>query len=152
MSKISTRRLRNFLVEDFYQTVDDRLVVDNPELVTEAVFLGHKIINRLFSYFLGHDFIDFLLGRIGEEHRLHIGIGNADVNHAVFFLVLAGQLVLLDDVVEVVIDMAAGHQAILGAAVHRLGVHVNLFLRILHQPAVLLEIVVVFNHFVVNGL
>ena len=140
----------NLLVEDVDELSDGLLVVDDPEAVAEAVFLGNEVVDGLLGGDAGHDLVDAGDGGIGEEDRLHVGVGDADVFHAVLFLVLAGELVFLDDLVDIVLAVGAGHDAILPLGVlvlgvHALGVDVEFLLFILHQPAEVLEQVVVFD-------
>ena len=71
----------------------------------------------------------------GEEDRLDVGVLDADVDHAVVFLVLAGELVLLDDAGGVVVGMGAEDDAELGALAHGLGIDIVHRLRVLDQPA-----------------
>ena len=65
--------------------------------------------------------------------------------HAVLFLVLAGEFVLLNHAVQIVVDVSCHHNAVLSAAVHGLGIDVIVLLGILHEPALLLEHIEVFN-------
>ena len=143
---------RNLLGEELNEFSDGGFVVDDPEAVAEAVFLGDEVVDGLLGGDLAHDGVDFSDGRVGEEHRLNVGVGEADVLHAVLFLVLAGQLVLLDDLVDVVLAVGAGHDAILPVGVgiggvHALGIDVKLFLLVLLNPTEILEAVEVLNDF-----
>ena len=75
--------------------------------------------------------------------------------HAVLFLVLTGQLVLLNDLVDIVFAVGAGHDAILPVGigvggVHALSVDVELFLLVLLDPSEVLEAIEVFNDFQVG--
>ena len=140
----------NLLVEDVDELGDGLLVVDDPEAVAEAVFLGDEVIDGLLGGDAGHDLVDAGDGGIGEEDGLHVGVGDADVFHAVLFLVLAGEFVFLDDLVDIVLAVGAGHDAVLPLGVlvfgvHALGVDVEFLLLILHQPAEVLEQVVVLD-------
>ena len=123
--------------------------------MAEAVFLGDEVIDGLLGGDTGHNLVDAGDGGIGEEDGLHVGVGDADVLHAVLFLVLAGELVFLDDLVHVVLAVGAGHDAVLPLGVlvlgvHALGVDVEFLLFILHQPAEILEHVVVLHHLEVH--
>ena len=138
---------RNVFLEQFHQFGNDGLVVNHPETVAEAVFLGYEIVEGLLCGDAGHDFIDALHGGVGEEHGFHVGVGDTHVFHTVFFLILAGKLVFLDDFVHVVFAGGAGHDTVLPfLEVHALGIDVELFFLVLHQPAVVLELVVVVHH------
>ena len=92
-----------------------------------------------------------LLGvvRISEEYGLDVGVLDADVDHAVLLLVLAGELVLLDFAGEVVVHIGAEHDSVLGTAVHRLGVNIVALLLVLYQPAFLLPFLEVLYSLVV---
>ena len=141
----------NLLVEDVDEFGDSGLVVDDPEAVAEAVFLGDEVIDGLLGGDTSHNLVDAGDGGIGEEDGLHIGVGDADVFHAVLFLVLAGELVFLDDLVDVVLAVGAGDDAVLpfgvgGGGVHALGVDVEFLFLILDQPAEVFEQVVVLHH------
>ena len=68
----------------------------------KAVGLRHKIIDRV----AGDNFFEqfkLSLIPIGEEHRTRIRIRRQNVTQTVVFLILAGQLVLLDDVVKIIL-------------------------------------------------
>ncbi len=61
--------------------------------------------------------------------------------HAVFLLVAAGKLMLFDAAFHIVVHPGGNHETVLRAAVHCLRVDVILLLVVLHEPAVLLELV-----------
>ncbi len=145
----------HLLVEELDELIDELAVVDDPEAVAEAVFLGDEVIDGFLGGDGGDDFVDAGHGGVGEEHRLNVGVGDADVLHAVLFLVLAGELVFLDDLVDVVLAVGAGHDAVLPLGVlvlgvHALGIDVEFLLLILHQPAEVFELVVVLHHLEVH--
>ena len=73
-----------------------------------------------------------------EEDRFDVGVLDADVDHPVVLLVLAGQLVLLDDAGGIVVGMGAEHDAVLRTAAHRLGIDIVFLLVLAHQPSFLL--------------
>ena len=77
--------------------------------------------------------------RISQKNRLHIGICDAHMLHAVFLFVLAGQLVLLDSPRQVIVHRSTQHDAVLGVPVHGLGIKVVHRFFIFHQPPVTLE-------------
>ena len=128
----------NLLVEDVNELSDGGFVVDDPETMAEAVFLGDEVIDGFLCGDTSHNLVDTGDGGIGEEDGFHVGVGDADVFHAVLFLVLAGKLVFLDDFVDVVLAVSAGDDAILPFGV--------LVLLILDQPAEVFEQVVVLHH------
>lgn len=140
----------NLLVEDVDELGDGGLVVDDPEAMAEAVFLGDEVIDGLLGGDAGHDLVDAGDGGVGEEDGLDVGVGDAHVFHAVLFLVLAGELVFLDNFVDIVLAVGAGDDAVLPLSVgilgvHALGVDVEFLLFIFHQPAEVLEQVVVLD-------
>ena len=138
--------------EQFNEAGDGSLVVDDPETVAEAVFLGDEVV---FGSFVAndvvHDSVDFIHSGISEEHRLHIGIGDAHVFHTVFLFVFTGELMFLDDFVDIVLAVSAGHDTILPVGigvcrVHALGIDIQFVFLIAFQPAVIFESVEVFHH------
>ncbi len=119
--------------------------------MAETVFLGDEIVNGFLGGHGGHNLVDARHSGIGEEHRLHVGVGDAHVFHAVFLLVLAGQLMFFDHLVDIVLTVGAGHDAVLPVRVgvgrvHALRIDVELFLLVLHQPAVILETVEILHN------
>ena len=96
----------NLLVEDFNEFVDEFAIIDNPEAMAEAVFLGYEVVDGLVGGYAGNDFVDAGDGGISEEYGLNVCVGDADVTHTVFFLVFAGKLMLFDDLVDVDADLA----------------------------------------------
>ena len=145
----------HLLVEEFDELVNELAVVDDPEAVAEAVFLGDEVVDGLLGGDAGNDLIDTCHRGVSEENGLHVGIGDADVFHAVLFLILAGELVFLNDLVDIVLAVGAGHDAILPLGVgilgvHALGVDVEFFLFILDQPAEVFKHIVVLHHLEVH--
>ena len=115
------------------------LLVDDPQGMTEAVTRCDEIIFRLFGCIFRYDGIQFRIVRIGEEYRFDVGVVYADMLHAVFFLVTAGQFVLLDDTVHVVRNIRTDYETVLSLAVHGLGIDIIVFLFILYEPSLVLE-------------
>ena len=145
----------NLLVEDVDELGNGGFVVNDPEAVAEAVFLGDEVVDGFLGGDASHNLVDAGDGGIGEEDGLHVGIGDADVFHAVLLLVLTGELVFFDDLVHVVLAVGAGHDAILPfgvgiLGVHALGVDVEFLLFVLDQPAEVFEQVVVLDHLEVH--
>ena len=118
-------------------------------MVAEAVG-GGEVVFRLAGGHGAYHFFECLVVGEGEEHRLDVGVVDADVLHAVFFLVAAGKLVLFDAAFHIVVNERCYHDAVLCAAVHGLGVDVVVFLLVLHQPAVAAECGEVLHGFVVD--
>ena len=129
----------------------DGIVFNDPERMGELVFV-HKLVLRLAGGGSGDDFSQFCVVLEGEENRLYVGILGANVHHAVVFLVLAGELVLFDDAVGVVVRMGAEDNAVLGAFAHGLGIHIVLFPVFPYQPAVFLPELEVLHGLVIGAL
>ena len=127
------------LGEELRDAGDVLLIIDDPELVTEAVQRCDEAVDGLGGRVLGYDGVDLVFGRVGEEDRLDIGIVHAHVLHAVLLLILAGQLMLLDDARHVVLDSGADDEAVLRLPIHRLGVDVVVLLGVLDEPALVAE-------------
>ena len=145
----------DFLVEELNEFGYGGLVVDNPEAVPKAIFLGDEVIDGFLGGDAGNDLVDAGHGGVGEENGFHVGIGYTHVFHAVFLFVLAGELVFLDDFVHVVLTVCAGHNAVLPfgvgiGGVHALGIYVELLLLVLDKPAKVFEQVVVLHHLEVD--
>ena len=83
-------------VEGGADTADQCVVVNHPEVVTEAVF-GHEVIFGLACGDAAYDLIELSVVTEGEEHRFYVGILDADMYHPVILLVLAGEFVFLYD-------------------------------------------------------
>ena len=83
-------------VEGGADTADQCVVVNHPEVVTEAVF-GHEVIFGLACGDAAYDLIELSVVTEGEENRFYVGILDADVYHPVILLVLAGEFVFLYD-------------------------------------------------------
>ena len=100
-------------------------------MMSEAVFCGEVVF-----WFAGCVFLDngpyLVIVRIGEEHRLDIGVLYVHVDHPVVFLLFPCELVLLDLPLHVVIRMGADHKPVLGPAVHCLGVDIIVRTIVLH--------------------
>ena len=108
-------------------------------MMSESIF-GHKIIFRFSGCDDGGNYVINLLHcRIGKKDWFHVGICDADMLHPVFLLVAAGEFVLFDHTVQVIIHRCAPNDTVLGASFHGLGVDVEVFLFILPEPAIFLE-------------
>ena len=136
------------MVENIYP-LDILVIVDYPEMMSETVVRSHEVVLGLAVGVLLHDGVDLGVVRISEEYGLDVGVLDADVDHAVLLLVLAGELVLLDLAGEVVVHIGAEHDSVLGTAVHRLGVNIVALLLVLYQPAFLLPLLEVLDSLVV---
>ena len=81
----------------FCDDVDVVSVGNNPELVSETIDRRDEVVlRRVVLNVLVNQFVKHLVVWIGKEHGFDVGIVHANVFHAVFFLVLACQFVLLD--------------------------------------------------------
>ena len=119
---------------------DVLVVAHDPELMTEAIDRCDEIILRSGCCIAHQEFVEHGIVRICEEDRFDVGIAYTHVLHAVFLLVTASQLMLLDDSREIVVDVCAHHKTILRLAVHGLRIDVILLLVILLQPSFVLEL------------
>ena len=102
--------------------------------MAHAIFAGEIHIGFLGD-FLGDKFIQCGDGAIGQEHRAGLRVERFNVAHAVVFLVRAGELVLLDDVLQVFLDARGGDEADLRVTAHDLAVKVEARLRVLLERA-----------------
>ncbi len=116
------------------------------------VVLVHELVFRLSGGCLGNDVVELRVVLEGKEDGLDIGVLDAHVDHAVVFLGLEGELVLLDNATGVIVGVGTEDNTILGAAAHGLGVHIVLFFVVLHQPAFLFPGLEVLHGFVVGAL
>ena len=103
------------------------VVVDHPELMAESVDGSDEVVLRLCGGIAHNEIIEYLIVRIGEEHGLDVRIVHTDVLHAVFLLVTACQLMLLDTAGHIVVGMGTDHKTVLRFAVHRLGINIIMF-------------------------
>ncbi len=145
VSDIQVRYFFKFL-GDF---VDGIVIVDYPEMMPESIRCGEVIFRFSGSNFFDDVFKSFIV-RECKENRLNVGIVDSHMLHPVLLLVSACKLMFLDALVHIVIHICRNDNAILCATVHCLGVDVVVLFVILHEPAVFLESVEVFNSFVVN--
>ena len=97
----------------------------------------------------GDDVVEGLIVGEGKEYRLDVGILHTHVLHAVFLLVAAGEFMLLDIALHVVGHARSHDDAILGAAVHGLGVDVVVVGIVLYEPSVGLEGLEIFHSLVI---
>ena len=118
--------------------------------MAEAVAGGHEVVFGHFLRDAGHQAVEHRVVGVGKEDGLHVGVGHTHVAHAVLLLVPAGEFVLLDDTVHVVLHGSCHHDSILGPALHGLCINVVHFLFVLHQPSHLLELGEVFRRTLVH--
>ncbi len=134
--------------ECFCYAVNQFVVVDYPEVVSEAVGSREIVFGRSRSHGADNFFEFFVVGEC-EEYRLNVGVVDAHVFHAVFFLVSAGKLMLFDATLHIVFHVCRHHNAVLRASVHGLGVYVVVVVFVLNEPAIVAEGLEVFYRFVV---
>ena len=116
------------------------VIVNDPELVAETVYRSYEVVLRLGGSIALDEGIQRGIVRIGEKDGLDVGIVDAYMLHAVFLLVATSQLVLLDIAFLIVVCMGTHHQTILRLALHGLGIDVVVFLSVLYQPTLVLEL------------
>ena len=114
-------------------------IFDQPELVTETVNRRDEIIFWRRRGIAHDQVVEHAVVGIGEEDGLDVRVVDADMFHAVFFFVGAGQLMFFDDAVHIIGDISAHDKAVLRLAVHGLCIDIIHFLIVLDQPAFVLE-------------
>ena len=135
-----------------FQRFADRRVVNDPNGVADAV-VGHKIIDRGVALLPGgNGGLDGGAFAISEKDRPGVCVAVVYMVHAVLFFVGAGELVLFDHAVQIIVDAGAADKTGLAAAVHDLAVDIKAGGRVLGAHAALLQRVKVFARLAVNGL
>ena len=127
------------------------ILVDNPESVSEAVDGCDEVIHRLFGCIACHDVVQHFVVGISKEHRFDVGIVHTHVFHAVFFLVAAGEFMLFDNAVQIVVYIGTYDQTVLCLAIHGLGIDIIVLFAVLHQPSFVLEHLEVFGSFGIHA-
>jgi hypothetical protein len=135
--------------EFVFDELDGGGIVDNPGGVAHAV-LGSEIDVRLFSGFLFGQVIDYGIGAVSQKHRAGLRIERFDVSDAVVFLVGPGELMLLDDVLEIILTARGGDEADLAVFAHDLAIKIEGGLGILFERAVLDQLLEIFLTLRVN--
>ena len=133
---IETRHLGKFSGDGF----DILVIADNPELMTEAINWSDEIILWLCCCITHQNLIEHRIIRISKENRFDVCIADTNVLHTILFLITTGKLMLLDDAGHIIIYVCTHNKTILCLAIHGLCIDIILFLIILLQPAVLLEL------------
>ncbi len=146
VGNVKIRYFSKFLRDEF-----DCLVVGNlPECMTETVG-GDEIIFRFCGcHFPDDTFEDIIIGE-GKEDRLYVGVVDADMLHAVFLFIAAGELMFLDAPLHIVVDPRSHNKTVLGATVHCLGIYIVFLFLIFHEPAVVLKFLKVLDCFLIYG-
>ena len=127
------------LSDQFGDAFDIIIVINDPELMAKAFWLGYEVVFGLFGSIASDDSIQFVHVFVGEEDGLDVGVVDAHVFHTVFLFVAACELVFLDAAGHIVFKPCSYYQAILRSIAHGLGIYVIAFFRVLNQPSVLLE-------------
>ena len=129
----------------------DGVILDYPEGVAELVLVGELVFGLARSHLCDYRG-ELLMVLEGEEYRFDIGVLDAHVDHAVVFLVLAGELVLLDFAGGIIVRVSAEDEAVLRALAHGLGVHIVLLAVLADEPATLLPELEILDGLVVGAL
>ena len=118
--------------------------------MAEAVTRSDEIIFRCLRGIFLDDSIQFCMVGISKEYRFNVGIIHTDMFHPVFFLVTAGQFMLLDNAVHIIGNVCAYYQTILSLTVHGLCIHIIVFFFVLHQPTFILEHPEILSSFIIH--
>ena len=116
------------------------------------LILVHEFVLRSAGRSRGNYGAQFRIVLESEEHRLDVGVLDADVDHSVVLFVFAGELVLFDYAGGVIVRVGAKHQAVLGTFAHGLCIHIILFFVFTYQPAVLLPGFEILHSLVIGAL
>ena len=127
----------HLLGKELADTLYQGIIRNHPQLVAEPVLIGETVLGRALDRPV-YDVLQLTLVLEGEEHGLDVRALNPDMDHAVILLVLAGELVLLDTPLDIVLRVGAKHEAVLGAAAHGLGIDVVARLLVPYEPSPLL--------------
>ena len=119
---------------------DILIPVNYPELMAETVTLSYVIIFRSALDILGNKLIQNRIIRISKENGLNVCVVDANMLHAVLFLIGTGKFMLLDVTVQIILNIGANHQTILGLAIHSLCIDIILLLAVTLEPALILEL------------
>src|ERR1039458_5602994 len=99
--------------------------------------LGSEIIFGGSSRDFIGNIIQFFLMKIGKENRLGIHICNTYMVLSIFFFIGAGKFMFLDDIIQIIINRSAAHNACLLPAVHGQLVNIKTFILILKENSIL---------------
>ena len=116
------------------------LISNYPKFVTKTINWRDKIILWRLCRIFCNQLCQRLTFTISQEDGFDICIRTTYVLHTVFFLISASQFMLFDDLIHIVFDVRTKDKTILCLAIHRLCIEIIIFLLILHQPTLLLEI------------
>ena len=101
-----------------------RGVVDHPDRVGHAV-ASIEVEQRAAVRVTLDEPVDLGAVAVGQEHRAGVGLEREDVTRPVVLLVASRLLVLADQVVAIVVDVAAADHADLRAVIHHEAVEVH---------------------------
>ena len=146
VGNVEGRHLSKFLSDG----INIFLFINNPESMSETIAGSDKVVHWLSGSIMSDNSIQSSIVRICKEYRFDIGIVHANMLHAVFFLIAAGQFMLFDDTVHIVGNISANYQTILRLSIHGLRIDVIVFFIVLHQPAFILEHLEIFSSFLIN--
>ena len=119
--------------------------------MAEAVDGRNEVVLGRCCCDAAHECIEHGIVGISEEDRLEVRVVDADMLHAVLFLVATRQLVLLDDAVHVVLNSRSHNKTELRLAVHRLRIDVVHLLAVLLEPALVLELLEVLGSLLIDA-
>ena len=107
--------------------------------MAESVYWSHKIILWSGLCIAQDQLIEEGVIRICKEDRLHIGIADTHMLHAIFLFVPTGKFVLFDHACKIIIHIGAYNKTILCLPIHGLGIDIIMIFGILDKPALFLE-------------
>ena len=120
------------------------IIVYNPQFVPYAIFGSEVIFSFALSHRSNHIGKSVIVTK-RQEHRFNVGLGVANVLHAVFLFVVARKFMLLYAPFHIVLDIGSHNDTILLVAAHCLGIEVITFLFFFNEPTFLLEHLEVVN-------
>jgi hypothetical protein len=109
------------LYELFGDEFDSGIVADGPGRVAYAV-IRREVHFRNSGDSLGNEVIHSRHCAISQKHRAGLRIKRLDVAHAIIFLVRPGELVLLDDAIQIFLATGCRDQTDLRMFAHNLAV------------------------------
>ncbi len=117
----------------------------------EVVFVDERVL-RSALYRIRDYGVELRIVLVSEEHRFNVGVLDLDMDHAVVFLVFAGELMLFDFSLGIIVGVSAQHKTVLCPSVHGLGIYVVARLSVLDQPSFVLPSLEVLDSLVVDPL
>ena len=120
------------LLEFFCNSLNVSFISDYPELMSETIIRCNKVIFRFCCSITCQQAIKYLIVWISKEHRFNISIANANMFHAVLFLISTCQFMLLNITCQIIINIRSNNKTILSLAIHCLCVDIIMFLIVLN--------------------